>query len=178
MEVIDAAGTPTLPLVDRVKQRVLAPRAAQRPVTLTGEPLATSLIRGDWLYWPSLVFRTETIASVDFRDDLPIILDLALLMDLAFRDASLVALAEPVFAYRRHTESASQTSLLTGRRFDDERRFYGETARAARDRGWNRTARAARVRLISRLHAVTELPVVMRRGSRDGVRAALRHIFR
>lgn len=176
VRVIDAEGRTALPLVDRVKQRLLAPRTHD-DVVLAGADLATSLIRGNWLYWPSLVFRTETVRRVGFAD-LPIILDLDMLMKVAFDGGSLAYRPKPVvFGYRRHSGSASQTSLLDGRRFRDERDFYQDIVNRARMTGWRRTAGAARLRLMSRLHAVTEAPRVLRHGSKEAVRALLAHVF-
>lgn len=177
VEVIDQHGRPARTLVDLVKQQVLAPPVKEGPVILEGEQLATSLIRGDWLYWPSLALRTDFVQRIGFRNDLPIILDLALLMDMAFAGARLLYTPETAFSYRRHRGSASQTSLLDGRRFDDERRYYGEVHARARAIGWNRTAGAAALRLFSRLHAVAEAPHVLRHGNRAGIAAVARHIF-
>lgn len=176
VRVIDQDGRPALPLADRVK-RWLTPSGRDGDVLLGAEALATSLTRGDWLYWPSLAFRTVTIQRFDFRDDLTIILDLAILLDIAFAGGTLVYTPEQAFSYRRHRASASQTSLLDGRRFSDERRYYAEIVQRATAKGWTSTARAARARLLSRLHAVTELPHVLRHGSRAGRRAAWAHIF-
>lgn len=178
VRVIDEHGRPGLPLADRIKQRVLRPDTSRSDVVLEGEDLATSLIRGNWLYWPSLVFRNEMIRAHDFRDDLPIILDLAILVDITFAGGSLVIIDDEVFAYRRHTASASQRAILDGSRFTDDRRFFQETAERASSHGWHRTARAARLRIFSRLHALTELPVVLRRGTAEGRRAIWRHLLR
>lgn len=174
-EVIDEHGTVIRPLADRIKQGVLTPRGGE--TVLTGEQMATSLLRGDWLYWPSLTFRTETLQRIDFREGLPIIQDLALLIDIAFDGGALVYTPAMAFSYRRHGSSASQKTLMDGRRFRDEREYY-RTARAlATGRGWRRTARVARVRLLGRLHAVTELPGVLRHGDRAGLKSTLAHIF-
>lgn len=175
--VIDEHGTARTPLVDRVKQGILAPRADDGLTVLRGEKMATSLIRGDWLYWPSLTFRTETLKRIDFRDGLPIIQDLALLMDIAFEGGSLAFDPELAFSYRRHGSSASQKTLLDGRRFRDERTYYHQARVLARSRGWARTARTARIRLMSRLHAITELPGVIRHGNSAGLESTLAHIF-
>ena len=59
---------------------MIRPKATQ-PIVLGGERLATSLLHGNWLYWPSLVFRVDALERRTFRQDLPIILDLALIMD-------------------------------------------------------------------------------------------------
>ncbi|MEU1972503.1 glycosyltransferase [Microbacterium sp. NPDC019599] len=176
VQVIDSDGRPSAPLADRVK-RMLAPSTRAGDAVLRGEALATSLTRGNWLYWPSLAFRTATIQRHDFRDDLPIILDLAILLDIAFDGGTLVFTPELAFSYRRHSASASQTSLLDGRRFSDERRYYGEIAARSAAAGWRSTARAARWRPFSRLHAATELPRVLRHGSAAGRRAAFAHIL-
>lgn len=177
VEVIDENGMTVRPLVDRVKQGLLAPRAKTDVVALGSESMATSLIRGDWLYWPSLTFRTETLQRIDFRDGLPIIQDLALLMDIAFEGGSLAFAPEKAFSYRRHGGSASQKTLLDGRRFRDERTYYRMASKLAQERRWRRTMWAARVRLFSRLHAVAELPGVLRHGTRQGLGSTLAHIF-
>jgi len=177
VQVIDGHGTRVLPLADRVKQRVLAPRGRDGVAVLRGERMATSLIRGDWLYWPSLAFRTATLKRIDFRDGLPIIQDLALLMDIAFDGGTLAYAPTLAFSYRRHHESASQRTLLNGQRFRDERAYYRDAALLAKAKGWRRTHRTARMRLMSRLHGVAELPGVLRRGTVAGLQSTLAHIF-
>jgi hypothetical protein len=175
--VIDEHGAAQRPLVDRVKQGLLAARPTDGIAVVRGSEMATSLIRGDWLYWPSLTFRTETLKRIDFRDGLPIIQDLALLMDIAFEGGTLVYAPELAFSYRRHSASASQRTLLDGRRFTDERAYYRQATSIASGRGWRRTARTARLRTMSRLHAIVELPGVLRHGTSAGVRSTLAHIF-
>lgn len=175
--VIDEHGTRVRPLVDRVKQGLLTPRSASKITVLRGEKMATSLIRGDWLYWPSLTFRTETLKRIDFRDGLPIIQDLALLMDIAFDGGSLVHTPQVAFSYRRHGSSASQKTLLDGRRFRDERSYYRQASTLAKSKGWGRATRTAHLRIMSRLHAVTEIPSVLRYGNRAGLQSTLAHIF-
>lgn len=177
VQVIDQHDKVVRPLVDQVKQRVLAPHRGHGVAVLSAEQMATSLIRGDWLYWPSLTFRVETLRRIDFRDGLPIIQDLALLMDIAFDGGTLAYNPELAFAYRRHGGSASQKTLLDGRRFRDERTYYRQARELARAKGWNRTATTAALRVMSRLHAVAELPGVMRHGTRPGIQSTLAHIF-
>lgn len=177
VDVIDGTGDPVNPLVDRVKQRLLAPHGGTGIAVLKGEAMATSLIRGDWLYWPSLTFRTDTMRRIDFRDGLPIIQDLALLMDIAFDGGSLAYNPETAFSYRRHAGSASQKTIFDGRRFRDERTYYHEAAKIAERQGWRRTEVTARLRVMSRLHGLAELPAVIRHGSRPGIQSTLAHVF-
>jgi glycosyltransferase involved in cell wall biosynthesis len=175
--VIDENGAAISPLVDRVKKEMLAPRKGAGVAVLRGEAMATSLIRGDWLYWPSLVFRTATLKRIDFRDGLPIIQDLALLMDIAFDGGTLAYNPTVAFSYRRHGGSASQKTLLDGRRFRDERMYYAQARALATQKGWRRTAVVARLRVMSRLHGLSELPGVIRHGTTTGLQSTLAHIF-
>jgi len=126
VQVIDEHDAPIDPLTDKVK-RAVRPRV-QRRTELSGERLATSLLRGAWHYWPALVFRTEVVNRYPFRDGLPIIQDLALLIDMTAAGETLVLDPTVCFSYRRHTQSASATSLLSGTRFSDERRYYASAA--------------------------------------------------
>lgn len=175
VRVIDAEGREVSPLGDRVK-RWLTPRT-RGPLVLGGEDLAVSLLRGNWLYWPSLMFRTERVQRHAFRPDLPIILDLALVLDMVTDGSSLMLDPHVTFAYRRHGTSLSGAALSDGSRFDQDRRYFADVAAHMRDIGWRRAGREARLRWTSRLHALTLLPDALR--SREGrvraVRQALEH---
>ena len=172
--VIDENGAISDPLVDRVKQRLFAPRLSG-PQVLSGEDMAVSLLRGNWTYWPSLAFRVEAVRAQGFIDDLPLIQDLALLVDLALAGSSMLVLPDEVFAYRRHSGSASSTTVADGGRFQGERDYFAIAAERADRAGWPRAARAARVHLASRLYAVTQLPGAVRTRSWGSLRALARH---
>lgn len=80
VRVVDEHGRPAGGLADSVKQRLLQPRTA-RPRLLAGESAVVGLLHGDWLYWPSLVFRRDAVLAAGFRDDFPLIQDLAVVVD-------------------------------------------------------------------------------------------------
>jgi hypothetical protein len=172
VRVIGADGLPSRGLAEQVKAR-LTPDVGS-PTVLQGEDLAASLLTGNWLYWPAIAFRTEALERVSFRDDLPIILDLALILDLVLAGEGI--LLDPVvsFSYRRHDASASSESRFD-RRFTDEARFHAEVADRLRALGWRRARRAARLRATSRLHAVALLPGAVRERSWDHLRTLLQH---
>ncbi|WP_392544878.1 glycosyltransferase [Oryzobacter telluris] len=173
VRVIDESGAAAQPLADRVK-RAIRPRVEQ-PTQLGGEALAVSLLRGDWLYWPALVFRTAAIRDVPFHDDLPIIQDLAFVIDLIAAGETLVFDPVETFSYRRHLASASATSILGGTRLSDERRYYASAVAQMRELGWHRARRTASVRWTSRLHGLALLPSALRRRRWTALVPLLRH---
>ncbi len=175
VRVVDDTDAPAAGLVDAVKQRLLRPRVTA-PTLLSGEALAVSLLRGNWLYWPSLAFRREAVAAVGFRDELPIIQDFALEIDLVCRGGALVVEPTVCFLYRRHSSSASATTLADGTRFADERTYYGLAARQMAERGWPRAERAAKARITSRAHGLALVPGVVRHQRWDALRMLGRHV--
>lgn len=175
VRVVDEDGREVLPLADRIKARIRP--SADEPVVLSGEDLASSLLTGNWLYWPSLVFRTDALRRHEFRDGLPIIQDLALVIDMVAAGESLVLDPTPCFSYRRHGDSASAVTLAAGKRFADDRRYFAGAVAQMEARGWPRAARAGRRRLTSRLHALSLVPGAARRRDLAALRGLARHTF-
>ncbi|AJQ89794.1 glycosyltransferase family 2 protein [Propionibacterium freudenreichii] len=174
--VIDEHGSGVNGLVDAVKS-VYRPRGSGVRV-LTGEALAVSLLRGDWLYFPSVGWRAETITSIGFREGYDVVQDLALALDVAMHGGSLLVDSQLAFMYRRHSSSDSSVRALSGTRFDEERRFFENMAAEMAERGWNHAARVARLHLSSRFHAATLLPGALRHGNREGLRNLGRHLVK
>lgn len=173
VRVIDDAGAAVRPLGDRLKARLNPARTG--PVILEGEPLMTSLMRGNWTYFPSLAWRRDLLAPIGFRADLRITLDLVALVTLVLNGERLLVTPDVVFEYRRHRASASSIAAATAERFVEEQQVYEEFERLARRRRWLRASTAARRRLTSRLHAAVLVPRSVRQGEWETCRAYLRH---
>lgn len=176
VQVVDSAGEPVRTLVDLSKRWMYSPRVAG-PTVLGGEDLAVSLLRGNWLYFPSLCWRTGPLQRTGFRKGLSVVQDLALVIDLVLAGESLLVDPTPAFRYRRHGGSVSSAHAADGRRFAEERGFFLCTADRMALRGWPRAARAARRHYSSRLNALTRLPSAVAARHADGVRVLARHAF-
>jgi glycosyltransferase involved in cell wall biosynthesis len=175
VQVIDGEGAVYRPLGDRVKALYrFRGRGARR---YDGERLATSLLRGNWTYFPSLVWRAEQLKRYGFRVDLDVVQDLAMLLDITLDGGSLVLDDEISFSYRRHSTSVSAITGPDGSKFAQERELFREFDRRCAARGWRYAARAARNHLTSRLSAATELPAAIRARNSAGRRSLLRHVF-
>src|SRR5690242_2651770 len=176
VEVINGEGKVISTLADEVKRRLYAPKVERR-IKMGGEELATSLLRGCWFYFPSLCWRTDAIRKVNFRDNLDIIQDLALVIDLIQLGEEMAVDATVCFQYRRHSVSLSAAGALAGTRFTEARNYFIDASEQMKAQGWPRAARASRRYLASRLHACTLLPAAIREGNREGIRSLSRHAF-
>lgn len=174
VSVIDENGAAVHPLPDRVKAAYRFGGTGAR--AYNGEQLATSLLRGNWTYFPSLVWRTSELAG-GFRTDLDVVQDLAKLLQLTLRGGSLVLDDTVVFSYRRHSTSVSAVTGPDGSKFRQERTLFREVEAAARERGWAKAARAAHNHLSSRLNALTELPGAVLAGNAVGRSTLTRHVL-
>lgn len=175
VDVIDSSGAPSRPLADRVKA-VYRGRVSG-PATRSGEHLATSLIRGNWAYFPSVVWRVSEIQRIGFRQDLHVVQDLAMLLEITLNGGELIVDDEVVFDYRRHSESVSAIAGPDGSKFVEERTLLSEVAVKLDELGWHRAARAARRYWSSRLHALTDYPAALRKSSKASRRILTRHIL-
>jgi glycosyltransferase involved in cell wall biosynthesis len=175
VEVIDEHNQPSMGLIDKMK-RVYAPRVHGRRL-LSGEPLAISLMRGNWLYFPSICWKSDTLVATNFREGLDVVQDLALALDLIKAGGSLVVDSSVCFQYRRHRESDSSWRALEGTRFTEEREFFTAMAEEFDAIGWRRAARTARLHLSSRLNAATLLPKAWRTKQHQGVHNLREHVL-
>jgi hypothetical protein len=142
---------------------------------LYGEALATSLMKGNWMYFPAITWRTKVIQEIGFRPGFNVCQDLGLAMDLIMQGGQMVVIDDEIFRYRRHTASDSSVKAINGERFIDERNFFNAMASDLNALGWSKAARAARIHLTSRLHAASLIPACISKGKNPWI--LVKHLF-
>lgn len=148
IEIIDENGKVYRPLADKIKSAI-----ALKPGVHNGEKLAVSLCRGNWLYFPSIVWKTDIIKKYGFDEKYKIAEDLLLEFQLIVDGNQLRVGAETLFQYRRFAQSLSSVEKKRGGvRFGEEDEVYELFAKRFRNIGWRKAACAANIRMTSRLH--------------------------
>lgn len=163
VKVIDETGVPYQPLADRVKS-IVRPRVRGSVLELAGEPLARSLTRADWAYFPSMLWRADIVKKHRFNVRYPVALDLALMLDIALSGGSMVVSDDVVFLYRRHRSSESATTASNGTRFAQELDLFADYERQFSLSGWHKASREARAHVMTRLNATAEAVGALRAG--------------
>ena len=169
VRIIDGDGAIIKPLADRIKARI-RPMAGKH----SGEVVCQGLMTGNWLYFPSVVWRTADVKAVGFRDGLNVAQDLGLALDVLMRDATLLVIDDVLLDYRRHAGGDSTVRALSGNRFIEERAFFAGLASEFEALGWTSAARAARRHWTSRLNAASLLPASIK--NRKGTKELLKHV--
>ena len=150
VDVIDSNDIVYLPLGDRIK-RLIQPRKSG---IYNGEQLATSLCHGNWLYFPSITWKTSSLKRYTFNADYKIVEDLVVELEL-IKDGGKLFFDKnnTTFLYRRFNDSlSSREATKGGVRFQEEDAAYAHFVAVFSDLKWKKAARAARLHITSRLH--------------------------
>jgi glycosyltransferase involved in cell wall biosynthesis len=148
-EIIDHKGDLVFSFPDFYK-RFLLPKQVQGRILLKGEAGLNSVLRGNFVFCPTLCFRSSKMEGVRFDPKYRMVLDLDLICRILLRGDLMVGLySEPLYRYRRHATNA--TSILTRNmvRFIEERDLYLELAKKLSAQGFAMASRTAgRMRVI------------------------------
>jgi glycosyltransferase involved in cell wall biosynthesis len=147
---------------DRVKRKIRLSLGSSEVVQ--GESLAKSLMKGNWMYFPAIVWKTKAIQEIGFRPGFHVCQDLGLAMDLIMQGGQMASMQDEIFRYRRHQGSDSSVKAFNGERFKDEKNFFNVMAADLKKLGWKSAAKAARFHSTSRLHALSLIPACIARG--------------
>ena len=120
-------------------------------------------MRGNWMYFPSIVWKTKTIQEIGFRPGFNVCQDLGLAMDLIMQGGKMALIEDEIFRYRRHQQSDSSVKAINGERFKDEKHFFKVMAHDLKEIGWSSAAKAAGLHSTSRLHAASLIPACIAR---------------
>jgi len=181
VSVIDHAGANYLPLSDRIKA-LIRPKS-NTPLLLESQKALESLLLGNWLYFPSIIWNTQILklylfdSSYSIVQDLKLITEMLLITEILLGGGNLLIVPETTFKYRRHSESLSSKGGGNAKRYIEEASFFNEIAPRLRLTGHGKAARRARVHLLSRLAALADLVAGVTRGLHTDKKALLSHIF-
>ncbi len=173
--VIDEDGIQYSPFIDKLKA-FLTPRD-KSPQILSGEKLASSLMKGNWTYFPAICWTREQLLRHQFREGLNVTQDLALIIDQAIDGAELVYIPTGAFKYRRHKSSDSSLKALDGSRFQEESQLFNDLRKEFSAMGWYDAARHARLHIFSRANALVNIPRAIKNGNWKSCKRLSHHVL-
>lgn len=153
VQILDEHGEKTKSLVDWLKS-FLRPKDG----VYSGARLAARLMIGNFTYFPSIIWKTDDVIKIGFRQNFHVTQDLAMLCDLILLDLKMLIFSDPIFYYRRHRNSDSSLKVLTGERFSEEIELSNVLAKSFSNKKWILAKFAALARPTVRLHMLLFLP--------------------
>ena len=136
------------------------------------------MLRGSWIYCPTLCFRRSHLPSVPFDNSWRFMLDFDLIARIFLNGQQIIGTTSKLYRYRRH--DGAQTRVLTNEltRFEEELAFYGQMYRAAKERQWLTAQRHAKRATVIRLHLLLQVAARLVRLRFASAARALRLVFR
>ena len=148
--VIGPTGKALWSLPDEVK-KIIRPKGIDDIVT-EGEEGLLSLVKGAWIFCPTLCYRKSLLPSGGFSSTWKFVLDVDLTARILFDGGVVVGTPTVGYRYRRHL--TNQTALLTESniRFQEEIDHLNQVSLRSSEIGWKRVQRSANRKVIVRLH--------------------------
>jgi glycosyltransferase involved in cell wall biosynthesis len=154
VKVINDKNKEVKVLPDVVK-KLLRPKI-ENSVVFSSSKIFSNLMLGDWLYFPAILWRTETVKNYEFSGDFHTAMDLDILIRLLNADEKIAFIKSKVLGYRRHSQSASSLYAKSIGRFDEEFLCHKNALEIARRKNWKTGAFLAQLALTVRLHAIMQ----------------------
>ena len=145
----DSKGDAANPMNDRVKNWI----APKKDSLHFGEGLAISLLKGDWAYNPSLLWKVSYLKEARYDETLKTAMDLDILLRLTFEGKGLYRSSSKVFEYRRHSEAVSSKNA-GAQQFGEELSIHRRAYKSSQENKWNKAAKWAWLAITPRLHAM------------------------
>ncbi len=148
--VIGPTGKALWSLPDEVK-KIIRPKGIDDIVT-EGEEGLLSLVKGAWIFCPTLCYRKNLLPSGGFSSTWKFVLDVDLTSRILFDGG--VVVGTPIVGYRYRRHLTNQTALLTESniRFQEEIDHLNQVSLRSPEIGWKRVQRSANRKVIVRLH--------------------------
>lgn len=152
VRAIDENGNVINGLTERIKAIISPVRKMDK--NTSGAHLIKRLLIGQWLYFPAIVWRTETLKRYPLNLEYRTAVDLNLILEMALKNEIFTLCSRPVFEYRRHKESVSSQLGRSAARTKEELLVHEDFLEKAHDEGLSKFDFLARLALTIRLHAV------------------------
>ena len=154
VEVINETGKVVKTIPDLVKRTL---RPSLKKITIfENDKIFSNLMLGDWLYFPAILWKTETLKQAKFDGNFHTAMDLDVFIRLLSNDQKMAFIKSKALGYRRHDQSASSLYAKSIGRFDEEFLCHKNALEIARQKNWKTGAFLAQLALTVRLHAIMQ----------------------
>jgi glycosyltransferase involved in cell wall biosynthesis len=154
VQVINETGKVVKTIPDLVKRTL---RPSLKKITIfQNDKIFSNLMLGDWLYFPAILWKTETLKQTKFDGNFHTAMDLDVFIRLLSNDQKIAFIKSKVLGYRRHDQSASSLYAKSIGRFDEEFLCHKNALEIARRKNWKTGAILAQLALTVRLHAIMQ----------------------
>jgi len=149
--VVDEDNKKRFSFPDFIKFHV-APYKHSRSILTSGDSGLASVLRGNFVFCPTVSFKTKFISLPLFNPQWKMAVDLELISRLLLDGQTIVGIPDFVYRYRRHRNNLTSQLTDTTARFVEEIAFYKQVSVECKEKGFQKSALVASRLTMVRLH--------------------------
>jgi hypothetical protein len=149
--VVDEENKKRFSFPDFVKFHV-APYKHSRSISTSGDAGLASVLRGNFVFCPTVSFKTGLISLPLFDPQWNMAVDLELISRLLLNGQTVVGVPDFVYRYRRHRNNLTSQLTDTTARFVEEISFYKQVVAKCEQKGFAKSGTTASRMTMIRLH--------------------------
>lgn len=180
VRIIDEYGSFRFSFPDFIKG-IVRPGSSHDEVVSRGDAGLSQILRGNFVFCPTLSFKTAMCDFPMFDEEWNMAIDLDLISRSLLSGKTIVGVGDKVYRYRRHGGNLTSRLNKSTERFSEEIKFYAQISTTCKEQGFSASARVARRMWIVKLHIVYQIAKSVLTGNIGLVRkllVALKDSFR
>lgn len=156
VRIIDEHGLFRFSFPDFVKA-VVRPGSSRDEVVSCGDTGLSQILKGNFIFCPTLSFKTAMCDVPLFNPEWNMAIDLDLISRSLLSGKTIVGVSDKVYRYRRHGGNLTSRLNKSTERFSEEIRFYAQISKACEEHSFSVSAQIARRMWIVKLHILYQL---------------------
>jgi len=180
VRIIDEHGSFRFSFPDFIKG-IVRPGSSRDEVVSRGDAGLSQILRGNFVFCPTLSFKTAMCDFPMFNEEWNMAIDLDLISRSLLSGKTIVGVGDKVYRYRRHGGNLTSRLNKSTERFLEEINFYAQISTTCKEQGFPLSARVARRMWIVKFHILYQMTRSVLSGNLGLVRklsVALKDSFR
>ena len=180
VRIIDEYGSFRFSFPDFIKG-IVRPGSSRDEVVSRGDVGLSQILRGNFVFCPTLSFKTAMCDYPMFDEEWNMAIDLDLISRSLLSGKTILGVGDKVYRYRRHGGNLTSRLNKSTERFSEEIRFYAQISTTCKEQGFSTSARVARRMWIVKFHIMYQIAKSVLSGNIGLVRklsVALKDSFR
>jgi glycosyltransferase involved in cell wall biosynthesis len=156
VRIIDEHGSFRLSFPDFIKG-IVRPGSAKDEVVSRGDSGLSQILKGNFVFCPTMSFKTAMCDFPVFDEDWKMTIDLDLISRSLLSGKTILGVADKVYRYRRHGGNLTARLNKSTERFSEEIMFYAQISTTCKNQGFSSSARVAQHMWIVKFHILYQM---------------------
>jgi glycosyltransferase involved in cell wall biosynthesis len=159
VRIIDEYGSFRFSFPDFIKG-IVRPGSSRDEVVSRGDAGLSQILRGNFVFCPTLSFKSAMCEFPMFDEEWKMLIDLDLISRSLLSGMTFLGVGDKVYRYRRHGGNLTSRLNKSTERFSEEIKFYRQISRTCEEQGFLTSARVARRMRIVKFHILYQMLIM------------------